>query len=390
MRDLKQLGDELRSTFERDLKPRIDALETESKKYGSESAETREAIDRVQDALDSIETQLQAASLAPRGDDVKASLATPEGRAFKDYLRKGKKYLEGEGKTLVIRDESQGGVLAPTDYVAELVKGIVQYSPIRDIAKVRPTSRTNITLPKRTGNFAAVWTGESSTRSETTGLTFGLEEIPTHEMYARVGVSNWDLEDPVVDLEAEIREDMSEQFGVLEGAGFVSGTGVNKPEGFLVNADVIANPVLNGAASFTNADGIIKLAFSVKEQYWPNARFVLNRLTLRDLRTLKDSSNNYLWQPTADGVHGLSTGLPATLYGYPYTIAKDVPTAASNALTVAFGDFYKAYTIADRIEIAVLQDPYTAATSGAVIFHARKRVGGQVVLPEAINVLKMA
>jgi HK97 family phage major capsid protein len=89
-------------------------------------------------------------------------------------------------------------------------------------------------------------------------------------------------------------------------------------------------------------------------------------------------------------VHGVATGIPATLNGYPYTIATDMPTAASNALTVAFGDFSKGYLIVDRIEIQYLRDPYTAASSGAVVLHARKRVGGQVVLPEALNVLKMA
>jgi HK97 family phage major capsid protein len=184
--------------------------------------------------------------------------------------------------------------------------------------------------------------GRGQTRTETTGRTYGLDEIPTHELYARVLISNWDLEDPVVDLESIIRDDMAEQFGVSEGAALVGGNGVGKPEGFLTNTDVIANPVLQRRASFTSvrpADGIIKLAFSVKEQYWANARYVLNRFSLRDIRLLKDTAGNYLWQPAADGVHGLSTGLPATLYGYPYTIAVDMPSAASNALTVAFGDF---------------------------------------------------
>jgi HK97 family phage major capsid protein len=183
---------------------------------------------------------------------------------------------------------------------------------------------------------------------------------------------------------------MAQQFGVTEGTALVSGSGVGQPEGFLTNADVIASPVLNGGASFANADGIIKLAFTPKEQYWADARFVLNRFSLRDIRLLKDTAGNYLWQPAADGVHGISTGLPATLYGYPYVIAKDMPSAASNALTVAFGSFSKAYWLVDRIQIQYLRDPYTQANAGAVVVHARKRVGGQVVLPEALAVLKMA
>jgi HK97 family phage major capsid protein len=396
--ELKRLAEELRSTWEAELKPRIEGNE-------NGLAETKQAVDRVQDRIDDLEASLQKAAFAPSrkvgesSREVKdmihyvRTLRVPDGSKL--YAASGVRdepKMDGmEQKVLAIRDESLGGVLAPPDFVAGVVKGIIQFSPIRQIATVRPTSRTSIQYAKRSGNFAAQWASEQSTRTETTGRTYGLDEVGTDELYARVLISNWDLEDPVVDLESIITEDMSEQFAKSEGAAFVTGDGVGgKPEGILTNSDVQNSAVLNGGAAFANADGIIKLAFSVKEQYWQNARFLLNRFSLRDLRVLKDTQGNYLWQPTADGTHGVSTGLPATLYGYPYTIAVDFPTAAANVYTVAFGDFSKAYWVVDRVNLALLRDPFTQASAGAVVLHARKRVGGQVVLPEAINVLKMA
>lgn len=397
--DLAEVAVELKSVWESELKPRIEQMEGEQKSSGESHAETKEAVDRVQDRLDTLETQLQKASLAPERREGESS---QEVKDMLQFVRSGgvpedSKILSHkssmEGKVLAIRDETLGGVLAPPDFIADVVKGIIQYSPIRQIATTRQTSRMSVQFPKRTGNFAAQWTSEVATRTETTGRTYGLDEIPTDELYARVLISNWDLEDPVVDLESIITDDIVDQFQLAEGTAFVNGDAVKgKPEGILVNSDVTtgANVVGQGAATFTNADGIIKLAFSVKEQYWGNARFVLNRFSLRDIRLLKDTANNYLWQPAADGVHGLSTGLPATLYGYPYTIAVDYPNAASNAFTVSFGDHKRAYWIVDRIEMQLLRDPFTQANAGAVVLHARKRVGGQVVLPEAINVLKMA
>ena len=397
--DLKQVAEDLRSTWESELKPRIEQMETEQKDSGESNAETKQAVDAVQDRLDSLEAQLQKASLAPERKEGESSQDIHD---TLEFVRRGgisneeSKVLSAksdmEQKVLAIRDETLGGVLAPPEFIAEIVKGIIQYSPIRQIATTRQTSRTSIQFPKRTGNFAAAWVAETATRAETTGRTYGLEEIPTHELYARVLISNWDLEDPVVDLESIITDDIVDQFQLAEGKAFVNGTSVGQPEGILVNTDVTggANVVHQGATSFTNADGIIKLAFSVKEQYWGNARFVLNRFSLRDIRLLKDTANNYLWQPAADGVHGLSTGLPATLYGYPYTIAVDYPDAAANAYTVSFGDHKRAYWVVDRINMSLLRDPFTQASAGAVVLHARKRVGGAVVLPEAINVLKMA
>lgn len=57
---------------------------------------------------------------------------------------------------------------------------------------------------------------------------------------------------------------------------------------------------------------------------------------------------------------------------------------------IAYGDFRRAYTMVDRIRLSVLRDPYTRGNVGQVKFVARRRVGGQVVLAEAIRKLKCA
>ena len=80
----------------------------------------------------------------------------------------------------------------------------------------------------------------------------------------------------------------------------------------------------------------------------------------------------------------LVSGVPNTILGYPYVEATDMPSVGANAFPVAFGDFSKAYMIVDRVALAVLRDPFTQATTGNVRYIARRRVGGQVVLPEAI------
>jgi len=85
----------------------------------------------------------------------------------------------------------------------------------------------------------------------------------------------------------------------------------------------------------------------------------------------------------------LQGGLTNTILGQPYVEATDMPSIAQNAFPVAYGDFRRAYMIVDRVSLAVLRDPFTQATTGNVRYIARRRVGGQVVLPEAINKLKV-
>ncbi|TGS35955.1 phage major capsid protein, partial [bacterium M00.F.Ca.ET.180.01.1.1] len=111
-----------------------------------------------------------------------------------------------------------------------------------------------IQIPKRTGQFAARRVTENGTKSETTGLTYGLEELNAPEMYALIDISNQMLEDAAFDMEAEIREESAEQFAVKEGAEFVSGTGVGEYEGILTNGSV-AETVSGTAATIADADG---------------------------------------------------------------------------------------------------------------------------------------
>ena len=258
---------------------------------------------------------------------------------------------------------------------------------MRTVARVRPTARRAVQLPKRSGTFGAVWTAESGTRNETKGLTYALEEIPTNELYALVDISEQMMEDSEFNLEEELQQEFSEQFAVTEGLAFVSGDAVGKPEGFLTNSDV--GSTNSGSASTiadTNgqADGLIDLYHALKTAYAVRGTWLLNRTVLGAVRKLKDGNNNYIWMP------GLSSGIPNTILGQPYVEVPDMPNEAAGNFPIAFGNWTRGYVIVDRIVLSVLRDPFTQATSGNVRFIARRRVGGQVVLPEAIRKLKVA
>ena len=300
-------------------------------------------------------------------------------QAFDAYCRKGFDALsEAEKKALTVSNDSTGGYLAPPEYVKELIKDVTEISPIRSIARVRSTGQRSIQIPKRTGQFSAQWVAESGTRSETTGYQVGLEEIPAHEYYAMVDISEQDLEDSVFNLEAEMQSEFAEQFAKAEGTAFVSGNAVGKPEGFMTNSSV--SEVVSGAGAALTGDGLISLVHSIKSEYSRNATFVFNRSTLAEIRKLKDTAGQYVFQA---GMM-LTSGVPNSVLGFPYIQATDMPSVGAGNFPIAFGDFSRGYMIVDRIAMAVLRAPFTQATSGNVRYIARRRVGGQVILPEAI------
>lgn len=72
--------------------------------------------------------------------------------------------------------------------------------------------------------------------------------------------------------------------------------------------------------------------------------------------------------------------------GYPVLVAEDMPDVASDSLSIAFGDFDAGYTIAERPDLRVLRDPFSAKSH--VLFYATKRVGGDVSDFAAIKLMK--
>jgi len=110
----------------------------------------------------------------------------------------------------------------------------------------------------------------------------------------------------------------------------------------------------------------------------------MNGSTIAAVRSLKSStSGEYLFKES------LADGVPPTLLGKPVIEVSDMDDATSGKLPILFGDMAAAYRVVDRVGLSLLRDPYTQATSGLVRFHSRRRVGADLVLPEAVKALAM-
>ena len=387
----KAIGD-----FEaRMAKAEADIVKTEAinAKMTAELLEAKKALTEAQEAkeaVESLEVRFNRQGLGGIGHNQKTDV-NQWARAVVDAHTKGvvnltqdqQKALHdvaNEYKSLSVSNDTTGGYLAPSEYVRDIIKTVTEISHARQLARIRTTGAKSILLPKRTGQFAAVWVAEQGTRSETTGLNWGMLEIFTHEMYALIDISEQNLEDSAFNLAGEISFEATEQFAVAEGAAFVSGTGIGKPEGFMTNSGV--SSVNSGSAALITADSLFTAKHTLKTAYTRNANWVLNRTTLGAVRKLKDGNGDYLWQS------GLASGKPNTLDGDPYVEVPDMPSEGANTYPIAYGDFQRAYTLVDRVAMSMLRDPYTQATSGNIRFLFRRRLGGMVVQPEAIVKIK--
>lgn len=305
---------------------------------------------------------------------------------FSTYLRKGQKFLmPDETKALLLASDPAAGYLAPTGFAREVIKGLAEWSPIRENAKVVQISEKSMDFPKRTGQFDAGWTSEIAERTETEGLTYGMETMTPEEMYALVKLSVQQLEDSAFSLESELGIEFSERFGVLEGTSFITGDKVGKPEGILVNSDV--SKLLSGASGALAVDTLIELPYKIKRAYRKNAKWYMNDVTLAALRQLK-SGDHYIWARNY-GQGALAEKEPDYLLGYPVVSCVDMPDVASGTFAIVFGDMRRAYQITDRIQMSVQRLTERYAELGQVGFLSRKRVDGQVVLPESIIIYEI-
>lgn len=354
----------------------VEELRTGFEEYRT-GAETE--ITELRTQMTDLETRMNRPLVNGRPNDGEISL---ERRAFTNFLRSGREVMEAEEvRALLVSDDVKGGYLAPAEFQTEVIRGIVEISPIRQAVRVGSTSAGSVILPKLTGRPTANWVGEDEERDETT-MTYGQIEIPIHELACYIDVSNRLLEDSAINVESEISTELSQEFAVKENSAFSNGDGAKKPLGIQRVAGIAE--IVNGSATAVNADKLISLMYTMPQQYRNNGSWMMNGTTLGVIMTLKDSQGRYLWQPS------LQAGQPSTLLGRPVIEDPTMPNIGNGTFPIMYGDFNKAYRIYDRVGMSILRDPYTQATKGLVRFHARRRVGGGPILTEALRKLKMA
>ncbi len=389
--DLNQLAMDERSQLDRLEKAgtpeKLELDPTEKEQYEKRAADI-EAITKDLDAAQKFEQRKRIA--VEREERIRT---TPVSQAAKTENPEQKKsssirnyLLTGETRGLQVGDNAKGGYLADKEFVAEIIKNETEFAPIRSLITVRQTSKNAIQIPRRTAQFAAVWASEMSSRTETDGLRYGLHEVPSHELVAVVDVTNSMLEDTDFNIETEIQMEIAEQFAVAEAGAFITGNGVGKPWGIVT--DTSGSDVTSGSNGDFDADDLIDLLYGLKGVYQGNASFGFNRATMRKIRKLK-TNNEYVWAPTDTYPNNITRGAAATVLGRPYYIFPEMDsTGTTGAYSLVCADFRRGYIGIDHLGLQIMRDPYTQASSGIVRYWARRRVGGQIRVGEAVRRLK--
>ena len=275
--------------------------------------------------------------------------------------------------------DTEGGFLVPDEYERTLVEALEEENMFRSLAHVIHTSSGERKISVVSSKGTANWILEEGPYVDSDD-SFGQVTIGSYKLGTTIKVSEELINDSVFDLESYIAKEFARRIGSREEEAFFIGDGNGKPLGFLASKGGAEVGVTAASATAITSDEIIDLFYSLKTPYRKNAVWILNDATVKAVRKLKDSTGQYLWQPS------LTEGAPDKLLGKPVYTSAYMPTAAAGNKTIAFGDF-SYYWIADRQGRSFRRLNELYAPTGQVGYMASQRVDGKLILSEAVKVL---
>lgn len=339
----------------------------------------------------------EARTIKFRGREITIPVASPDyARATTEYEDSFRQYLlKGETRGLKVSDNTKGGYLAPVEFSSQIIKFLDDAVFMRRLANVLPplTSAVSLGVPSFDTDVAdADWTAEvpAADISEDDTMRFGKRELTPHLDTKLIKMSMKLMRTSVLSVDTLVRDRLGYKFAITEEKAFLLGTGAQQPLGVFIadsNGVSTARDVVSGVAgalSF-NADDLHNLKYSLKGPYQSRATWLFHRDSVKILAKLKDSTLQYLWQPS------IQDGQPDRLMGRPVVMSEYVPnTFTVNKYVGMLADFKTGYWIVDSLAMEVQALDQLFALRNQVGLLGRKETDGMPVLEEAFARLKLA
>ena len=336
-------------------------------------------------------TPVQMAPAAAKKPVVSPTATEEYSKHFWDAMRG--KFTNDTATGLSVGTDEKGGYTVPDEFERRLVQALEENNIFRTLAHTIRTNSGTRTIPIASEYGEAAWIEEGTAIPES-DMTFSVQTLSAFKMGSMIRVSNELLHDSAFDIASYIAQRLGRRFGNCEENAFINGTGVSQNPAVTASQPTgILTSLTNAAVTTENAatitfDDVYKLFYGLKGPYRQKAKFLCNETVLLQLMLLKDGNGRYLWKP------GLEIGKPDTVLGHEiYTSTympaiTNVPATDAGKKVLLFGDF-DYYWIADRTNRSMKRLDELYAVNDQVGFLGTQRVDGKLILPEAMQVLKL-
>ena len=390
----KELFVEMRRAHE-EFKTTVNKELDEVRTNGTAHPDTVSKIDKINEDLTLLNKRLDDAAAAEKRASVNENGVSQESldklevekRSFNRFLRVGSSNMTSdEVRALSSSSDADGGFLIPTTFESDIIMAASNESEMRALCNVAPTGRDSVQLSALSKPVVAWGTRNLAVTPQE--LEAGGERIDIFDLRALTLISNNTLDDAVADVWGEIRAEFGLAVAEAEDYAIISAAGNQSPQGILADSRVLANVMNTGVAgalsdgSNNGADALIDMLQALKKTYRRNATWMMNSKTEGAVRKLKNGNGDYLWQPS------IQVGLPNLLLGRAVVNPESMADVVANSYSIALGDVKRGYKLRDRAGLSVKRLDEKYAEFDQTGFLIKKRLGGQVVLPEAFQVLK--
>lgn len=272
--------------------------------------------------------------------------------------------------------DGTGYYLSPDEFREKFNVALVKDNVFRRLATIIQATTTDGKIQAVVSTGSAAWVPEDTVIPESTD-TFTQFPIKSHKLASLSRLKESFANDNRFDLERYLLREFTRRFGRAEEHAFVNGDGLSQPCG-LLSATGAEIGITAAEAAKIAYDEVVKLYFSLKAEYRPNAVFLMHDETAMLLRTLKDTSGTPLWNSSAD-----------TIFSKAVVTSPSMPTIAAGAKPIVFGDL-SYYWVIERQPLSVTRLNELFAEQGQVGFIAYERLDGRLIRPEAMKILQMA
>ena len=286
---------------------------------------------------------------------------------------------------LTVGSATAGGDLFNKSFRAVLYQHLIFNSAIR---QTRATVLTTgggqeLLLPKTTAHPASGTIVTEALAIGESDPTFDQGTLDAYKYANLILVSSELEQDTQVDLLGYLAMAMGRALGNGAGADFVTGNGSSKPNGVIHAAGTIAQ-VTGGtpASSGATFSELAQLYDKIIPGYQVNAEWFMGQSAMSKIRALVNTQGTPIFLPTLYGSQ------PDTMFGKPIILDPNVPSPASNATSIAFGDF-STYFIRDVDGLRFERSVDYAFNTDQVAYRAILRTDGDLLdLTGAIGVYK--
>lgn len=278
-----------------------------------------------------------------------------------------------EQRDLLSGTATDGQELVPQSMYSRIIEHMVATSPVMRLVSggpnmIRTSGGNPLEIPVTTAYSASALVAEAAAISESDPqfdtVTFGAYKIGhlTDVAYEL-------LADSAFDVPGFLSRQGGASLGRRAETYFVAGTGSSQPQG-VVNATL--GKTFAGTAAIT-MDELVDLKFSVADVYRPGAVWLMKDSTIALVAKLKDSTGQYLWQPSR------VIGEPDTLLGHPLYAAADMPAATTGLKSVVFGDVANCLAIRMAGPVRIERSEHAKFESDLVVFRFIARIDSRIV-----------